>query len=375
VLNETKRLIREGHAALLQVVRYTDDSAGDAFNTFRKGVVRADSTSQPTLLRDLEQKPKVLMKLAEFAQSRRPHRRQIAHVLGILLKESTWREDAKGCSFMDSLPHEMREDVSLLLKSHSGQEPGPSASQASGAPATTGEQTGDSAARKKGQSEALMSVIEGMQVLRQLDFEMLREDQEPEAQVTLREIADGLNLVVQFRPEELQAIARLEPKLSFLRFLYMAHGRFPPQREQVLEVLRHLLETPQLLAWRQAADSDQELQACLSTLRPSTLSPNTSEDERAHASANCHARWMWRDAGRGYGGPIGAQLARRNPVRWSQLLPLEYIIEELIGHLGTSSEEKAVRLEILDEGTKKKMEAENIREAVSKLQEHAEGSG
>eukprot|EP00439_Symbiodinium_sp_Y106_P054081 s5437_g7.t1 len=95
--DETKQLIVEGHTAILKVVRYSDDSASDAFEIFRKGVVRGSSTQSATL-QELDQKSKILTFLADFAKCRRPRRRQVANVCSILLKDASWKEAAEGLS-------------------------------------------------------------------------------------------------------------------------------------------------------------------------------------------------------------------------------------------------------------------------------------
>ena len=58
-------------------------------------------------------------------------------------------------------------------------------------------------------------------------------------------------------------VARLEPKLPIFRFLLLAYEQFPGQREQVLLVLRLLLETPALAAWPHAVEADHELREAL----------------------------------------------------------------------------------------------------------------
>ena len=73
-----------------------------------------------------------------------------------------------------------------------------------------------------------------------------------------------------------EAVAHLEPKLPILRFLLFAYETFPCQREQVLQTLRLLLETPALAAWAEAASTDQEILQHLQELKMSNgngLSP------------------------------------------------------------------------------------------------------
>ena len=172
-------------------------------------------------------------------------------------------------------------------------------------------------------SEALLSVQEAISVLRRLDFERMPEEGQHEATRSLQQMAQGLHLVQQYHPEELQAgdpvsdpsgilqspvslengfhrffglrcfclcsaqpvkaVSRLEPKLSILRFLLLAYERL--SREQALQVLRLLLQTQELASWRHAANSDHELLEALEALRvclldndQSPISPNSRSD-------------------------------------------------------------------------------------------------
>ncbi|CAE7507344.1 unnamed protein product [Symbiodinium necroappetens] len=354
--DETKQMIAEGHAAILKVVRYSDDSASDAFEIFRKGVVRGSSTQSATL-QELDQKSKILTFLAEFAKFRRPRRRQVANVCSILLKDASWKEAAEGLS--EPLPEmEVHGDM---------REPRSRSSEVS-VPASP--------------SEALISLREAVEQLRRLDFENVEEEGRPEAKKSLQQFAQGLHLVREYHPAELQEIDRLLPKHPILRFLILAKEEFC--REQALQALRQLLTTPQLSKWREALEDDRELlEAAMASRILSSGSPDgrspisrssrgsgsdyesaASDEELSQVPIRNHARWMWQDAGRGYGGPIGAGLARLNPARWSQLLPEDQVVDELCRFLGTGSEDRPVRLEVEANGRRKKIEVPNVREAV-----------
>jgi len=359
--DETKQLIVEGHAAILKVVRYSDDSASDAFEIFRKGVVRGSSTQSATL-QELDQKSKILTFLADFAKCRRPRRRQVANVCSILLKDASWKEAAEGLSEFPLPEMELHGEVPLASLAH-----------------PRGEVSVASAP-----SEALTSLREAVDELRRLDFEnVLRNEGRREAKDSLQQFAQGLHLVTTYHPEELQEVDRLQPKHPMLRFLMLAQEEF--SREQAL---RQLLTTPQLSKWREALEDDRELLEAAVASRllggtgdspisggasrtgASDYESAESDEELSQVPIRNHARWMWQDAGRGYGGPIGAGLARLNPARWSQLLPEDQVVDELCRFLGTGSEDRPVRLEVEVEGRRRKIEVPNVREAVRKLQEH-----
>ncbi|CAE7019846.1 unnamed protein product [Symbiodinium sp. CCMP2456] len=357
--DETKQLIVEGHAAILKVVRYSDDSASDAFETFRKGVVRGSSTQSTTLqaevqqvdcrvcrlsrfvLKELDQKSKILAFLAEFAKCRRPRRRQVANVCSILLKDTSWKEAAEGLS--EFLPEmEVHGDV---------REPRSRSSEVS-VPASP--------------SEALTSLREAVDQLRRLDFENVEDEGRPEAKKSLQQFAQGLHLVREYHPTELQEIDRLQPKHPILRFLMLAKEEFG--REQALQALRELLTTPQLAKWREALEDDRELleaavasrilgsgsggRSPISRGSGSDYGSAESDEELSQVPIRNHARWMWQDAGRGYGGPIGAGLARLNPARWSQLLPEDQVVDELCRFLGTGSEDRKLKWKAAGERSK-----------------------
>ncbi|CAE8650849.1 unnamed protein product, partial [Polarella glacialis] len=98
-LEETRRLLREGHAEILKVpLDKFDALASDAFPSFRRGVVRAEGcreVSAEALLQDLGDKPAVLRFLALLAERKKGYRRQVASVFRILLTGPRWLEAAR----------------------------------------------------------------------------------------------------------------------------------------------------------------------------------------------------------------------------------------------------------------------------------------
>ena len=59
-------------------------------------------------------------------------------------------------------------------------------------------------------SEALTSLREAVEQLRRLDFENVEEEGRPEAKKSLQQFAQGLHLVREYHPAELQAGQKME---------------------------------------------------------------------------------------------------------------------------------------------------------------------
>ncbi|CAJ1410793.1 unnamed protein product [Effrenium voratum] len=316
------------------------DDAAEAFQLLRRGAVRADS-SHAELLLELEHKRQVMTFLAEFSQSRKCHRRQASSVFRILLKEQVWRDAAEEASILDMLPEDMR-DVRELL----GEKPTP----------------GKAHAVPHGRSSALEAVLEATAELQQLDFQC-----EPQAAAAeaLTKLCQAVALIVQFQAEELPELAKLEPKSQLLHFLFAAHGSFPYHQHQVLRALEELLAID---AWRDAAERDEDLMESLRTLHVAYTTPSSraSSTEELMAQPHLCARWMWQDAGKRYGGIIGAGLARLNPTRWSQALCIDDTIADLSQYLEGSHRDRPVRIEIVGDG-RRRVEASSVHDAVQTL--------
>jgi len=351
-LEETKRLIHEGHAAILKVGPGRDDDSAAAFQQFRRGVTRADGSHELSLLQDLEQKQKVLGFLVDFAQNRRSHRRQVSSVVSILLKDSKWQEAAKESGVLQQLPDEPLPDTPSKPETEKVSDAKPERSDSSAAGA------------------ALLAFHE----LEEMHFEC-----QVEAADALSRFAQGVGLLVQWQQEELKKIDALEPKLPMLQLLCQAHHFFPYQRDQIFHLLQELLQSSALDSWRIAAQGDFEVSTYLGNLRmvdplsaessPEHHYRSSDEEEEPHRHGELKVRWMWQDAGRGYGGVIGAGLAKLNPTRWSQILRVEDIIADLQEYLDGPSAHRPVRLEVRGSFGRKRIEAKSVAEAVQRLME------
>lgn len=355
-LEETKRFLHEGHAAILKVKPGRDDDSAEAFQQFRRGVTRADGSHELSLLKELEHKQKVFSFLVDFAQHRRSHRRQVSSVIGILLKDSTWQEAAKESGILQLLPEEEK-----VLEPTEPEKAEPVKEEGYGkAESTRSHETDPTAA-----DTAVLAFHE----LQEMNFEC-----QPEAAEALSRFAQGVVLVAQWQQEELKRIDALEPKLPMLRLLCQAHHFFPYQQDQILHLLEDLLHSCD--SWRIAAQGDFEVSSYLGNIRLIADSPDTSpehhyrssdeEAEGLHHHGGLKARWMWQDAGR-YGGIIGVGLAKLNPGRWSQVLCVEDIIADLENYLDGPSSTRPVRLEVRRATGRRRMEASSVAEAVQKL--------
>lgn len=350
---ETKRLITEGHCAILKVGHSRDDSA-EAFQQFRRGVTRADG-HEIGLLHELSEKPKVLSFLVDFAQNRRSHRRQVGSVLCILLKDSAWQEAAKEFS---SMAHQLPEDMSFVQAALLGKSL----------------EEGYTTSSRKEASAATMSVLSSFAELKESNFDCRV------AADALSRFAQGVVLVAQWQQEELKSIASLEPKLPMLRLLCEASQSLPYQQEQLRRLLEELLQNPDLDSWRIAAQGDFHISTYLGNLHlvDSDHSPESEDhaygpEEELYHQTQLKARWMWQDAGR-YGGIIGVGLAKLNPTRWSQVLRVEDTIADLEQYLDLEQyRHRPVRIEVSCPGRgRQRVEASSVAEAVQKLFETKE---
>eukprot|EP00435_Cladocopium_sp_Y103_P035972 s1005_g9.t1 len=295
-LEETKRLIHEGHAAILKVGPGRDDDSATAFQQFRRGVTRADGSHELSLLQDLEQKQKVLGFLVDFAQNRRSHRRSGARGAGRLDESDV----------LQQLPDEPLPDT----------------------PSKPETKVSDAKPERSDSCTAAGAALSAFHELEEMHFE---------CQV---EAADALSRFAQ--AELLQSSAldswRIAAQGDFEVSTYLGNLRMVDPVESAESSPEHHYRS---------SDEEEELQT----------------ESEPHRHGELKVRWMWQDAGRGYGGMIGAGLAKLNPTRWSQTLRVEDIIADLQEYLDGPSAHRPVRLEVRGSFGRKRIEARSVAEA------------
>eukprot|EP00930_Biecheleria_cincta_P046043 TRINITY_DN31753_c0_g1_i1.p1 TRINITY_DN31753_c0_g1~~TRINITY_DN31753_c0_g1_i1.p1 ORF type:complete len:546 (-),score=120.83 TRINITY_DN31753_c0_g1_i1:67-1683(-) len=285
-LEETQQLLERGHAEILQVPdKIFDDEAPEAFSIFSKGVVRAEGCRELTseqLLRDLGRKNEVLAFLAKVAERKRSYRRQVASVLKILLKGSSWLDVAAEEGLASSLPKEVKSEFSAELLHQLATSRGRSGSTAQAAEAKFPQPTlPRSLPRSPSEDSRLQPLEQGFRCLRDLGFDSFGD----EALEALGQFTAGMGHVARSgTAAELAAVAALEPKLPLLWFLVRVHEKRRPQRARVTQVLSALLDkpTPQESTWRAAALGEPTLRTELEgigVMEPVALPEKLAEDE------------------------------------------------------------------------------------------------
>eukprot|EP00930_Biecheleria_cincta_P083386 TRINITY_DN72970_c0_g1_i1.p1 TRINITY_DN72970_c0_g1~~TRINITY_DN72970_c0_g1_i1.p1 ORF type:complete len:908 (-),score=188.25 TRINITY_DN72970_c0_g1_i1:19-2715(-) len=123
VVDDARALLKEGAAGLLSG---SDDGAGEAFSTFRRGVLRAEScvaVEPQTVLEEVASKPEIVSALLALLRKRKIYRKQISASLQKLVEGSpSWAEAWNQTSVQPEeheivgIPHKSSSSMDLQLE-------------------------------------------------------------------------------------------------------------------------------------------------------------------------------------------------------------------------------------------------------------------
>jgi len=364
-VEETRRLIGLGCEQILAVTPDNfDRDATDAWPAFRRGVVRAEGCREvpaDELLGAVEGKARVLAFLADFAERKRAYRKQVETVLRILLKGPQWMEAARSDPAMSArLPGT---EVAEMLSAAKGDEAAAGAAAKARAEAATLAQAPPRPPRCE-RTESRQNILEATESSFKALVAMGDHAKLDEAASAVAQFSEGVaETLKRSFADDIEVVARLEPKAPVLRLLCTLHEKRRSERSIVTSLLFSLMETPSLTRWRAEADANPELRGELEGLgvmdhaygndltagSGDEKSVTPTETPSVSSSAECQAIWMWRDAGT-YGGWFVHKLATLNPTRWSAAASIEETIADLEQYLDTPQGERPVKVRVFGGG-------------------------